>query len=114
MDARKDLGAGVDAFGGAGAQRIKRAAPGAVDAGESEDMDRDTMLPPESEPGGFCRDACCAARTGRPQFRTLVDPAAVARAVDTGRGEIAKPSEFFESRDLVGVHIERRIAGCVG
>src|ERR1041384_5415695 len=57
VNAREHLAWLVDALGGAGAQRIERAAPGAVDRGEAKNMARRAVFTPEIEPARFGRDS---------------------------------------------------------
>src|SRR6516225_6818193 len=56
VDAREDLARFVDPPPRPGTQRIEGAAPGAVDRGETEDVDRHAAVLPEAEPTLFGGD----------------------------------------------------------
>src|SRR6516165_11032956 len=101
MDPRKDLARLVDASCGAGAQSIQRAAAGAVDCGEPEDVDRDTTTTPKLEPALLGGDAAAAALAGRQQRGGFVDPPAAAVAIDRGRRQITEPGQSRGRRDIV-------------
>src|SRR6185437_5360026 len=85
MDAREHLPRPIEAAGGAGAQRVEGTAARPVDAGEAEDMG---ALAAPALLGQRTPGATCAAW---PQPGGLVDPGAVAVAVDPCRREIADP-----------------------
>src|SRR5204862_7395748 len=114
VDARENLARPVDAFCGAGAQRVEQAAARAVDAGEAEDVYRHAVPLPQIEPALLGDDAAPAALAARVQFRILVHPATAAVAINAGGGEIAEPLEagpVHETGNVVAMGAEHRIAG---
>ena len=114
MDARKDVTRLVDAFCRAGTQRIERAAAGAVNPGEAEDVDRHAAVAPQLEPTLFCGDAPAAALAGRQQLSGLVNPAAAAIAIDPGRRQIAEPAQPRHRSNVIAVSVEHRVADRIG
>src|SRR5579883_32964 len=114
MDAREDVVGLLDALGAALAHGVERAAAGAVDAGEAEDVEGYVVAAIEIEPAGFGRDAAAAAFAGGAEFRRLIDPAAVAIAIDAGGREIAGPAQVREPGDVGGVFGEDGIACFIG
>src|SRR5207245_6803442 len=93
MDAGEDLSRLRDALRGTGAQCVERAASRPVDAGEAEDVDRHAAVAPQIEPGGFDRHPPPAARPAWAQLACLIDPAALAAAINSGAGQISEPAE---------------------
>ena len=65
MDAREDLARLVDAFGGAGAQCVEGAAPGAVNRSKADYVNRHATITPKVEPALLGGDPAPAALAGR-------------------------------------------------
>ena len=82
MDTRKDLARAVHTLRGPGTQRVQSAASRAVNPGQSEDMHRYALVLVQHEPSRFRGGATLPPGSARPQFGSLVDPAAIAIAVD--------------------------------
>ena len=95
-------------------ERFEGAAAGAVNAGEAEDVHRHAAAAPEIEPARFGGDPPAAALAARRQLGSLVDPAAAAVAVDTGRRKIAQPTETFDTGDVLTMQREHGVAGGIG
>src|SRR6516162_1703268 len=114
VDAREDLTRLVDAFCGAGTQRIERAAARTVDGGEPKDVDRRAAVAPKLEPALLCGEAAPAALTGRQQSGGFVDPTAAAIAIDPGRRQIAEPGKPGQCRNITAVQGEHRVACGIG
>ncbi len=103
----------MDALGGAGARLAEGAAPGAVDPGQAEDVDRQAAAPPQLQPGTLGGHPVRRARAGRLQNRVLVDPAPGPVAIDPGGRKITGPGEVRAGRDVGPVPIQDRVAGRV-
>ena len=115
MDAREDLTRLVDAFCGAGTQRIERTAARTVDGGEPKDVDRRAAVAPKLEPALLCGDAAPAALTGRQQSGGFVDPTAAAIAINPGRRQIAELGKLScQGPDIAAVLGEHQVARGIG
>ena len=90
---------------------LERAAAGAVNAGEAEDVHRHAMATPEIEPARFGGDPPAAALAARRQLGALVDPASAAVAIYTRRRKIAEPTEALDSGDVLAMHRQHGVAG---
>ena len=97
----------VDAPGGAVAHPIEGAAPGAVDAGQAEDVHRHAVAAPEFEPRRLRRHPSPPPFRGGRQGRVLVDPGAAGVAVDPGGRQVSGPDQ--PPGDVACMALQRRV-----
>ena len=92
MDAREDLAGLDDASRRARAQLGKGTASGTVNARQSKDMQGQAVFGSQFLPRPFGGHAVAPAPGRGGQSRPLIHPAAIAVAIDAGRGQIAQPA----------------------
>ncbi len=114
VDAREQVTGLVDAPRLAGAHRVERAAPGAVDAGQAEDVHRHAGGAPQVQPAAFGRGAAAAVFRRRVDGGALVHRSAARVPVDAGAGQVSGPGQPLHRRDGAGVAGEHGIAFRVG
>src|SRR5215471_5504214 len=112
MNAREDLSSLGDAPGGSLFQRLERIAPRTIDPGEAKDLHRQSGAAMKIEPTGFGEGAAAATLAARRDGRFLIDPSAVAIAIDIRRREVTDPAQAGERDQIRAVTIENR-ASCL-
>ncbi len=109
MDAAEHLAGLDDAPRGAGAEPVEGAAPGAVDAGQAEDVQGEAVGAGDRAPAGLGVESGLAAVAVGTGGRVLVDPAAAVVAIDAGGREIAQPARS-RGADRLAQRGEHRVA----
>src|SRR5262249_39712842 len=90
------------------AQIVERRAPGTIDAGQPEHVDQDAISKPA--PSVLSQQSPAAAIRDWSGHGVLIDPGAAARAIDTGCGQVADPSQLRSGGDRIAVTKQHRVA----